>query len=75
MTVLTEASALHHYDIAKISIDSVDYGALMETFQEIGLPAVGMRLERLWDWQAPELANLKQHWLGLEAPAPLDRIP
>ena len=43
--------------------------------QEIGLPAVGMRLERLWDWQAPELANLKQHWLGLEAPAPLDRIP
>ncbi len=43
--------------------------------QEICLPAVGLRLERLWDWHAPELANLMQHWLGLEAPAPLDRIP
>ena len=45
LTVLTEASALHHYDIAKISIDSVDYGALMETFQGIGLPEATLQIQ------------------------------
>jgi len=31
--------------------------------QEKGLPAVGMRLERLWDWTHADLTNLKQQWL------------
>lgn len=45
LTVFTEAAALHHYDIAKISIDSVDYAALMETYQEIGLPESVLQIQ------------------------------
>ena len=45
MTVLTEATALHQLDIAKISIDSVDTIALMETYQEIGLPDSSLQIQ------------------------------
>lgn len=32
--------------------------------QEKGLPAVAIRLERLWDWETPDLEDLKKRWLG-----------
>lgn len=58
-----------------ISDDNPEIIVEPRLLQEVGMPAVGMRLERLWDWEGPSLANLKQEWLGLEAPAPLDRVP
>lgn len=51
--------------------------------QEVGLPTVALRLERLWDWQPLGTEGLKARWLdsvglpapaGSEAPASFDRI-
>ena len=36
----------------------------VEMLQEIGSPAVALRLERLPDWRAPDTEGLRERWLG-----------
>jgi hypothetical protein len=48
-----------------ISDDNPQIIVEIKVVQEKGLPALGMRLERLKDWAPPEVGHLKQQWLGL----------
>lgn len=51
-----------------VSDDNPEIIVEIKVVQEKGLPALGMRLERLPDWQPPVVGALKQQWLGLPPP-------
>jgi len=50
-----------------ISDDNPQIIVEIKVVQEKGLPALGMRLERLKNWAPPEVGHLKQQWLGASA--------
>lgn len=47
-----------------ISDDNPEIVVDIRTLQEQGMPALGIRLEKLSGWQKEDLTQLKQAWLG-----------